>query len=278
MNRQRARQLLAASRPDGQDASDLKMAAALRWLKRDPELARELAGQQHFDREAGAAIRELADRAGTPVDLKSALLAIRVSGKDAAAPPRAAAPAGRIVRPPFWHAPLGQDWRARAAAAAILFLLAVAGVMIARQPQPHFTDFRRDLIIKDWAGHPHLDFESSDLQTVKNWLASEGVEHEFCLPTPLQEFHLLGCRVIARKGERIPQLCFGQGARHLHLFVINCTDFPDLPASDRPDFEKCGAWKTASWRQGNNSFVLTGLKYQTFVDKFRKGGRWTMSG
>ena len=64
----------------------------------------------------------------------------------------------------------------------------------------------------------------------------------------------------------------------MHLFVLDGLQLARLPAGDKPDFEKCGAWRTASWQQGDMTYVLTGMKYHTFVSKFRKAGRWTMSG
>ena len=84
--------------------------------------------------------------------------------------------------------------------------------------------------------------------------------------------------MLYRDGKAIPLLCFGHGAKHFHLFVIDHTNFPDLPATDAPDFEKCGPWTTASWRFSGSTYVLTGMKNNTFVQKFRRDGRWDMSG
>lgn len=278
MKREQARQLLRVFRPGGQDASDPQMAEALRWLKRDPALAREFAGQRRFDHEVGAVLRTLADASVVPVDLKAALLAIRLPG--ATAPPRSEiAPApGKIIRPPFWRAPLGQDWRARAAAAAAILLLASASVMIFHRPAPLLSDLRQKLIANDWAGDPHLDFHSSDLGVIKTWIANQGFTDGVVLPSALNDLHLQGCRMLYRDGKAIPLLCFGHGAKHFHLFVINHANFPDLPTTDAPDFEKCGPWTTASWRFSGSTYVLTGMKNNAFVQKFRRDGRWNMSG
>jgi hypothetical protein len=73
-------------------------------------------------------------------------------------------------------------------------------------------------------------------------------------------------------------ICLIDGPKHLHLFVVAGVEFPELAAEGLPDFEKCHGWKTASWRQNGKTFVLTGMSYQAFVNKFRKAGRWTMSG
>ncbi len=279
MKHERARQLLRVFRPGGQDASDPQMAEALRSLKRDPTLAEEFADQRRFDGEVGAAVRALADATMAPVDLKAALLAIRLPAATAPPSPLATDPAaGKIIRPPFWRAPLGQDWRARAAAAAILLLLSIATVQILQRPAPLLADLRHDLIANDWAGDPHLDFQSSDLGAIKTWISNQGFTDGVALPSALNDLRLQGCRMLYRDGKAIPLLCFGHGAKHFHLFVIDHVSFPDLPATDAPDFEKCGPWTTASWRFSGNTYVLTGMKNNTFVQKFRRDGRWNMSG
>lgn len=279
MKRERARQLLRVFRPGGQDASDPQMAEALRTLKRDPALAEEFAEQRRFDHEVGATIRAMADASGAPVDLRAALLAIRLPA-GAVTPTQAASASapGKIIRPPFWRAPLGQDWRARAAAAAVILLLSAATVLIFHRPAPLLSDLRRDLIANDWAGDPHLDFQSSDLGAIKTWISNQGFTDGVVLPTALNDLHLQGCRMVYRDGKAIPLLCFGHGSKHFHLFVIDHFNFPDLPPTDAPDFEKCGPWTTASWRHSGSTYVLTGMKNNTFVQKFRRDGRWNMSG
>ena len=271
MKRERARQLLRVFRPAGQDVSDPQMAEALRCVKRDPALAEEFAEQRRFDGEVGAVVRAMADATVVPVDLKAALLAIRLPAATDPTP-------GEIIRPPFWRAPLGQDWRARAAAAAVILILSIAMVQIFNRPAPLLSDLRHDLIANDWAGDPHVDFQSSDLGAIKTWIAHQGFTDGLVLPAALNDLHLHGCRIIQREGRAIPLLCFGSGAKHFHLFVIDHTNFPDLPTTDAPDFEKCGPWTTASWRYSGSTYVLTGMKNNAFVQKFRRDGRWNMSG
>ena len=194
----------------------------MRTLKRDPALAEEFGEQRRFDREVGAAVRALADASVAPVDLKSALLAIRLPTATAPQAPLLTALApSKIIRPPFWRAPLGQDWRARAAAAAVILLLSIAMVQILHRPTPLLSELRNDLIVNDWAGDPHLDFESSDLGAIKTWISNQGFADGLALPSALQELHLHGCRMVYRDGKAVPVLCFGHGTKHFHLFVID---------------------------------------------------------
>ncbi|MEY2407414.1 MAG: hypothetical protein QOF48_84 [Verrucomicrobiota bacterium] len=252
MTRDEAIQILETARPAGPVSDGSPLAEALALAARDPELARFLAHQRAFDDTLTGAVKSIA----VPPLLKSSILASR-----------------RIVRPHFW-----QDWRTGvAAAAAIAVLLIVSGVAIHRA-SAGFASFRKELIVENWAGDPHLDFESSDLARIRQWLARREADSDFELPAALNDMRLQGARVFESDGRKVALVCLADGARHFHLFVLDRHKFPDLPADGAPDFEKCGGWKTASWRQGGKTYVLTGMNYPAFVSKFRKAGRWSISG
>ena len=151
--------------------------------------------------------------------------------------------------------------------------LAASGLVGRGRPGP-FPEFRSALIEKAWDGESHLDFESSDVIRVKQWLARQFAPADFTLPQGLRDTRLVGCRIVEADGCRVPMICLVDGARHLHLFVVEGMQFAELPLQGAPDFQKCGAWKTASWQHGDKTYVLTGMNYQTFVSKFRKSGRW----
>jgi len=252
MNSLEAKRLLEVFRPNGADEADPRFAEALQQVERDPELARWFKGQRSFDKDFAAGLRTLP----APADLKAFILESR-----------------KVVRPPFWR-----DWRVRAAAAAILFVLVVAGGAMATTKPVPFAQFRSTLIDQAWNGESHLDFESSDVARVKQWLVRNFAPSDFALPKGLQGARLHGCRIVEVNGLRVPMICLGDGPKHLHLFAIDGVQLTQLPAEGAPDFEKCGGWKTASWQHGKTTYVLTGMNYQTFVNKFRKMGRWTTSG
>jgi hypothetical protein len=259
VNSQEARKILEVYRPGRDDAAEPCVTEALKCVERDPALARWFAAQRGFDDTMSAVVKDIA----VPADLKESILAAR-----------------KVVKVPFWRQPLSEiapHWRVRAAAAAALILIAGGGILLTRQPA-RFVDFRQELIARDWAGDPHLDFESSDITRIKAWLGAHDASANFTLPPGLSGVRIHGCRLIERDGEKVSLICFAEGPKHLHLFILNRADFHDLPPEGAPDFEKCGVWKTASWRQGDRTYVLTGMNYQTFVSKFRKAGRWTMSG
>jgi hypothetical protein len=253
MKSKEARRLLEVYRAGGADDQDPQFQEALKQAERDPALAERFRDQQNFDAAFGGQLRAVA----APADLKDAILAER-----------------KIVRPILWR-----DWRTRAvAAAASVVLLAVAGGVLGTTKPERFPEFRSELIEQAWDGQAHLDFESSDLQRIKLWLARHNASPDFTLPQGLSGTRILGCRVVEAEGRRVPMLCLADGAKHLHLFVVDDAQFAGLPPKGKPDFEKCGAWQTSSWQHRGQTYVLTGMKYQTFVSKFRKDGRWTMSG
>jgi hypothetical protein len=252
MTRQEASQILETARPAGPTHDDPQVAEALRLAARDPELTRQLERQRALDAAVTAGVKTIP----VPPLLKDAILGER-----------------KIVRPHFW-----QDWRtATAAAAAIILLLGGAGFFI-QQGRAGFADFRQELVADNWAGDPHLDYEAADLEKIRAWLAGRKGTSDFVLPAGLDGLRPHGARVFEHDDQKISLVCLADGARHLHLFVLDRPGFSDLPAEGAPDFEKCGLWKTASWRQGGKTYVLTGMNYQTFVSKFRKGGRWATSG
>lgn len=251
MNSHEAKRLLEVFRPNGADEADPRFAEAMELVGRDPELARWFREQQRFDATFAASLRNVP----APADLKEFILASR-----------------KVVRPPFWR-----DWRVRAAAAAIVFVLAVMGSALATTKPVPFSQFRSALIERAWSAESHLDFESTDVVRVKQWLARNYAPADFVLPPGLEDARLHGCRIVEVDGHRVPMICLGDGPKHLHLFVVNDVQLAQAPSEGAPDFEKCGAWKTASWLHGSTTYVLSGMSYHTFVNRFRKAGRWTTS-
>jgi len=252
MKSQEAKSILQVYRPGGGDAADPRFAKALEQVGRDPELARWFGEQTSFDAAAAGGVKSI----GVPADLKASILA-----------------GSKVVK-----FPLLQDWRVRAAlAASVVALTAMAGTLLGRGPA-EFADFRKQLIEDAWGGDSHVDDELLDWSEAKRWLARHNVETNFALPPALAELRVHGCKMVEVDGRNVPFVCLADGPKHLHLFVVHDMNLRDLPSAGAPDFEKCGAWKTASWQQDGKTFVLTGMNYQTFVSKFRKAGRWTTSG
>jgi hypothetical protein len=252
MTRDEARQILEAARANGRDDADPQVAEALRMAAQDPELTAQLERQRALDITMTAGINSIP----VPTDLRESILAGR-----------------KIVRLHFW-----QDWRTATAAAAALAALLAGAIYFINQSTSGFASFRRQLVVETWAGDPHLDIETDDLSKLRGWLTNAGAAADFALPPALAGARLHGARLFEYDDRKISLICLSEGSRHLHLYVLDRPPFSDLPPLGAPEFEKCGAWKTASWQQGNKTYVLTGMSYPTFVSRFRKAGRWILAG
>jgi len=156
-----------------------------------------------------------------------------------------------------------------------LFVVAALGVWQLAKPVG-FAEFRQKLVREAWNSEAHLDYKSTDLARIRQWLAAQGIHAEVSLPAALRDMHVQGCQIVEANRERVPMLCLIEGSKHLHLFVVEGVQLAGLPSQGLPDFERCGFWKTAAWQQGDKTYVLSGLKAHAFVSKFRKAGRWTM--
>lgn len=253
MKIRKLKQLLEVFRPGGGDVKEPAFAEALRQVEGDPRLTQWFTDQRRFDRIIAGSLKALT----VPADLKESILANRKVV---------------VVQPVRWT-----NWRFSAAAAFLILAAIAAGTLATRKTTP-FSEFRTALVDKAWAGDSHLDFESSDIDRVRQWFARQFVNTNFKLPDGLRQASVIGGSVVEADGYRVPMVCLADGTRHLHLFVVEGRPFSELPAEGGPDFEKCAQWKTAAWRDGGKTYVLTGMNYQTFVSRFRKSGRWTTSG
>jgi anti-sigma factor RsiW len=245
-----AKKLLELYRPGEASAAGTDEALAL--LKSNPELALWHAQQKAFDK----TMRKAIDSISIPVALKQALLSEQ-----------------KIVGPAPW-------WRHRVslpAAAAVLLLLVIAAALLA--PNPHrFADYRNEIIEESWGRFPHLDIDTSDVQELNRWIAGHDPKVSVSLPPGLSDLNLRGGRFLNWNNRSAALVCLTKGGKHMHLFVTQGNRFPDEPNETKPDFEKCNGWNTVSWRHGDQTFILTGMNYYTFLKKFRRSGQWQIDG
>jgi len=251
MNSQQAKSILEVWRAGGPAASQAEVTAALRQLERDPELARWFDDQRAFDSTMTSALKEIP----VPLALKESILAENV-----------------LVRVPFW-----QQSSARLALAASVLLLASLAAVLIKGQAASFVDYRREVIEEAWSDAPHLDLSTSDMGQIRRWLVQQKAKGDFVVPTALRDLPVVGCRLLEWRGHKASMVCFAEGLKHTHLFVMDHVDFAGVPPQGTPDFEKCGGWKTVSWSQGGRTYVLSGMNYLTFVKKFRKSGHWIMA-
>jgi hypothetical protein len=260
-HRSKHERLLDARRPHGADDKAPPFAEALREASRDPAWARQLEAQREFDGELARSLQAVP----VPDGLKAAILRQREENGPELEPLAVSVSAWFRIR-----------LVALAAAAALLLGAGLRWMVL-----PHdstFSAFRRVLVSEAWGGSQHLEFQSTDPHQVMAWLAAHGVATNLTLPEGLRGMRVHGCEVVEARGHRVALVCLGDGTKHLHLLMAQGLEMKGLPGPMAPDFERLGPVNTVAWRQGDRTYVLAGLKPQAFVTKFRKAGRWILSG
>lgn len=252
MNSDEAKAILQVYRSGGQDAASPLFAAALEQANKDPELARWLAEQRSFDGAFVAAVKSIP----APRGLKASLLA-----------------EPRITSPSWSH-----GWPVRLAAAAVILALIGLSVFWLKRASVDFNDYRAEIVEASWDNSPHLEHRTATLKEAQQWFAHQQAHGDLALPTALGEFQAYGCRVLEWHGQKVSSVCFLDGMKHLHLFVVDSQAVRNRPSASLPDFENCAGWKTISWSQGGKLYVLTGMNYLSFIKKCRKHGQWMIAG
>ncbi len=259
MTRDEAKAVLQVWRPGGEDARDPRFAEALKALEQDADLALWFAEQKAFDRAMAAQVQTLP----VPRDLRASLLAEKP-----------------VARLPFWRRdllPLFQRPALRWALAAGIAGVLVAGSWATTHTSSRFTDYRHEVTDEAWDANPHVELRTSDLRAIRQWLAERGMHMDLLIPSALKDMHIMGCRVLKWRGHPVVSLCLSDGVRHNHLLVAEQIEFADRPWADLPDYEDCGRWKTAAWSQGDRTYLLIGIKYSKFTQRFYKDRQWLMS-
>ncbi len=233
MNEQEARLILQACPPDAAERSDPQLVEALQMAERSPELARWLAEEQAFDRAMSAHLAALP----APFGLKTRILAQN-------APP----PSSRVAR---WIFSL-------AGAAALLFLLVQVvdfwrgGATPMSAALPSYASEMVSFVRLP----PPLDMESSNLGTIKDWLAqNKKLSPE--VPTNLAALSPAGCRILSYREHKVTLVCFRREKGGLaHLFVVDRSALPMVKPGDAPSFVREGEWTTAIWAEGDRAYMI----------------------
>ncbi|MBI4664742.1 MAG: hypothetical protein HY735_38630 [Verrucomicrobia bacterium] len=234
MNIDEAKFILQAYRPGGQDAGDPQFAEALQQVQKDPALAQWFSEEQHLD----AAIAAKLGRSLPPPHLRASILAGR-----------------KILEPiPWWNR---RVVTAVAASAALLFALTALWMRTGQTPS--LAAFRKDMG-QVLSSHAYaLELQTPDVEQIQRWLKTNRGHGDFVLPAGMKGFPGFGCHVRDWNGKRVSMICFrSKGDGIVHLFVINRLDLRNAPPPGPPQFAAAGEWMTASWTQGDKTYVLAG--------------------
>lgn len=268
-----ARALLSIYRPGIDDAADPRFAEALALAQRDPELAAWLAQEQATD----AALREKLGSMPVPPDLKAKLLAL-----------------DRVVTPEpnrwrqFWLPAL-----AGAAAAAVITLLAVwACLRPATTPstsprvvqetpaptplppgvQPETLDHYREEMVSFVQVAPSLEYESRDVDKLRDYLRREQSPADMVVPTGLANLPSKGCRTLSFRGKPVALICFARkNGQLVHLLAVDQSVVAPFPGTrENPVVRAEGAWITAAWMEGGLVYMIAVKGDEPLLDSYLK--------
>ncbi len=235
MDRQEAKWVLQAYRPNDLGTTEPAVAEALALAEKDPELKTWWKAEQAFDQKVAAKLREVP----VPPSLRATILAGR-----------------KIV--PFAPQPLFPIWLA---AAAVVAILCVAGSV-------YHASWKASLLVSasgyeesalDFLGNndrPSLGMLSPDHGQVMAWLKSQNAPTGK-MPPKISALPSVGCQKFVVHGHNVSLICFTMAeGKVVHLFVVARDALADPPGGAGPDFKQIKGWSTAAWSDGRMTYML----------------------
>ncbi|MBI5383826.1 MAG: hypothetical protein HZA90_03975 [Verrucomicrobia bacterium] len=243
MTSSEAKLALLPYRPGALDATEPEMAEALALTQQDAELGRWFEEHCAYQDAVRRKFRSLMP----PADLKERILAER-----------------KIVRPQFsWQKPA--VW---IAVAAVILLFAGLAVMLTRPAAPdRFADYRARMVrvaLREY----RMDIVTNDMTQVRQFMAQRGAPADYEVPAGLGRTKLTGGGLLKWRGNPVSMVCFDRGDKQmLYLFVLDRTVVKDAPPAS-PQVTKVNKLVTASWTQGDKTYVLAGPEEPEFTKKY----------
>ena len=244
MNNREAKQILLLYRPGTRDADEPEVIEAIELARQDPELGKWFSQHQEFQLAMRAKFREIP----VPVHLKPAVLASR-----------------NITQPPqFWRQPV---WLA--AAAIFMVLLGLAAFWLKPAIPDRFTHYRETMVSAAVRMYG-MDLVTSDKDQLRQFIATNGAPADYQLTQGLDKLQLKGGGLLRWRGNPVSMVCFDRGGNTLFLFVMKRTALKDPPPAITPQAEvaQVDGLLTASWTQGNDTYLLAGPHEPGFVEKY----------
>jgi len=216
----------------------------------------------HFregESEADALISEKLRSLVPPADLKARILAAR---KTAETTPQS-------VPVPHFRAPRRGRGPWAMTLAAVILGLALLAWIVPLGMRPSFITYKSDLTDQIVSGEiTHLEFTSSQIPPLKEWLAAHHAPADICIPAGAERLPGVGCRTFTWKGKAVSQVCFAlEDGKIVHLFVIGQGNWHSAPPQGHPEFTHHGEWTMASWREAGATYVLAGIGDQADLEK-----------
>jgi len=239
VDRREAKEILWAYRPEAGDTEDPKVGEALEVTRRDPELMHWYEQQRGVDEAIRAELRQIA----VPPGLRERILT------------------AQKVRRPVSRRRLTQ-WMAAAAAVA---LAVVVGQRFTADQSPGF-DAYRETMVEFVSDEYELSAETDELEGLRRFFAKIAWPSDYEVPGPLQSVPVEGGTALEWRDHRVSLLCLEYREHEdIWLFVIDRSAHPDPPAAQAPQFLKVGKLMTASWSEGDLTYLLVAEGDEVFL-------------
>jgi hypothetical protein len=246
VNSSEAKEVLLLYRPGSADAADPQMAAALELAQRDPELGRWFERHRAFQKTMRAKFRQIE----VPAHLKSSIL---IQGT---VQPRV------IATQPWWRSPVRLT-----ATAAVLLLLGLVFLWLKPHTPDRFADYQARMVSEAQREY-RMDLVTNAMPKIRQFMASRGAPADYHVTPGLEHLQLAGGGCLTWRSQPVAMVCFDRGDKQmLFLFVMKRSAVKD-PPPPMPQLAKVRQMLTASWTQGDNTYVLAGPEEADFLKKY----------
>jgi hypothetical protein len=239
MTNEQAKQILQLYRPGTADTGDPEFAEALKLCESDAELKEWFASHCALY----TALRSKFKKIAVPEGLKEQIIAER-----------------QVHRPtPVWQKTV---LLAGACAALVMMASWLFQNITPREPKD-FAAYR--IRMGSFAAHSYyMDLYTNNLDQIRQNFADRKLIADYVLPENLKKnAAAAGCVSTRWQGKQVSMICFQSGRTmkpgdksDLWLFVTERNVAKDAPTTTTPTVETSNGFVTASWTDGNRTYVL----------------------
>ena len=229
MDKKEAKFVLSAYRPNGKDAGDSQISAALEMVNCDPDLKSWFKSEVRQDQIIADKLKQLRPPSGLRTQILAGM---------------------KMVESPPW-------WRRSPVMALAASLIVVSGLIFSWTRPAYDSDFAefRANAVSYSAGFISLDFLADDLPTMAGWLKEKEAPAVTDLAGQLESMPGIGCRTMSWHGKTISLICL-QGDTVYHVFVVNCDEVSDMPESSEPRFSEMKGRTVVSWKDAERVYIM----------------------
>lgn len=256
MTSQEAKRILLLYRPGTADRQDPDIGLAMEQARRDPELGRWFEQHQAFQIALRSKFRSLE----VPENLK-ALARSRIA-QEAVTGPVVAEVSPRVLIVPWWRS---LAWLT--AAAALVLLLGLSALWLRPTRPDRFINYEQMMVSTALRGY-NMDFPTNDMRQLRLYFEAKGAPADYRLAPRLSKLHLLGGAALTWRGNPVAMVCFDRPDKQkVWLFVMNRAAVKDPPAA-APAESTISSLMTATWTEGDKTYVLAGPPEPGFAGKY----------